>query len=205
MLDGVTDLLRLSEPRIALAGVGRKFQKPSVFRGTERGARTSNWRCGCTSGRSLRNSGPGAIHAGRSAWAEVLEEIGLTERAEAPAGILAHGQKQWLEIGMLLMQRPKLLMLDEPVAGMTDAETSHTADLVRRLRAPDRAILVIEHEHGLRRGNRRPRHRAPRGRADLRGPHGPTPARTSACGKSTWGATDAVDRHLPVATPTARP
>jgi urea transport system ATP-binding protein len=77
---------------------------------------------------------------------EVLAEIALTDRADAPAGILAHGQKQWLEIGMLLMQRPKLLMLDEPVAGMTDAETAHTADLVRRLRAPDRAILVIEHD-----------------------------------------------------------
>jgi urea transport system ATP-binding protein len=78
--------------------------------------------------------------------AEVLGEIGLKDRADTPAGILAHGQKQWLEIGMLLMQRPKLLMLDEPVAGMTEAETRHTADLVRRLRAPDRAILVIEHD-----------------------------------------------------------
>jgi len=145
VLDGVTDLLRLSEPRIALAGVGRKFQKPSVFEAL-----------------SVRENLELALRlhqrsilAELRAWrdprraervAEVLEEIGLTERAEAPAGILAHGQKQWLEIGMLLMQRPKLLMLDEPVAGMTDAETSHTADLVRRLRAPDRAILVIEHD-----------------------------------------------------------
>ena len=73
-------------------------------------------------------------------------EIGLQPQADAPAGTLAHGQKQWLEIGMLLMQRPKLLMLDEPVAGMTDEETRHTADLVRRLRAPERAVLVIEHD-----------------------------------------------------------
>ncbi|MEM1345799.1 MAG: ATP-binding cassette domain-containing protein, partial [Pseudomonadota bacterium] len=80
---------------------------------------------------------------------EVLGEIGLTEAAEALASTLAHGQKQWLEIGMLLMQRPKLLMLDEPVAGMTEQETAHTADLVRRLKSPDRAVLVIEHDMGF--------------------------------------------------------
>ncbi|MEL7349205.1 MAG: ATP-binding cassette domain-containing protein, partial [Pseudomonadota bacterium] len=81
-----------------------------------------------------------------SRMAEVLDEIGLGDAADRLAGTLAHGQKQWLEIGMLLMQRPKLLMLDEPVAGMTEQETAHTADLVRRLKAPDRAVLVIEHD-----------------------------------------------------------
>lgn len=145
VLDGHIDLLRLSEPRIALAGVGRKFQKPSVFEAL-------SVRENLELALRLR---PRSILSELRAWAdprraarveEVLEEIGLRSRASDPAGILAHGQKQWLEIGMLLMQRPKLLMLDEPVAGMTEAETAHTADLVRRLRAPDRAILVIEHD-----------------------------------------------------------
>jgi len=145
ILDGTVDLLRLSEPQIALAGVGRKFQKPSVFEAL-------TVRENLELALRLR---PRSILAELRGWGdprraarvtEVLGEIGLADRAAAPAGILAHGQKQWLEIGMLLMQRPKLLMLDEPVAGMTDAETAHTADLVRRLRAPDRAILVIEHD-----------------------------------------------------------
>lgn len=145
LLDGRIDLRRLSEPQIALAGVGRKFQKPSVFEAL-------SVRENLELALRLR---PRSILSELRDWAdprraarvdEVLSEIGLAERADAPAGILAHGQKQWLEIGMLLMQRPKLLMLDEPVAGMTDAETAHTADLVRRLRAPDRAILVIEHD-----------------------------------------------------------
>lgn len=145
VLDGIIDLLGLSEPQIALAGVGRKFQKPSVFE-----ALTVRENLGLAlrlHQRSILSELRGWSDPRRAARVdEVLDEIGLTDRADAPAGILAHGQKQWLEIGMLLMQRPKLLMLDEPVAGMTDAETAHTADLVRRLRAPDRAILVIEHD-----------------------------------------------------------
>lgn len=145
VLDGVTDLLRLSEPRIALAGVGRKFQKPSVFEALS--VRENLELALRLHQRSILAELRGWGDPRRAARvAEVLEEIRLTDRADAPAGTLAHGQKQWLEIGMLLMQRPKLLMLDEPVAGMTDAETGHTADLVRRLRAPDRAILVIEHD-----------------------------------------------------------
>lgn len=145
VLNGSTDLLRLSEPQIALAGVGRKFQKPSVFE-----ALTVRENLGLAlrlHQRSILGELRGWADPRRAARiAEVVAEIGLADRIDAPAGILAHGQKQWLEIGMLLMQRPRLLMLDEPVAGMTDAETAHTADLVRRLRAPDRAILVIEHD-----------------------------------------------------------
>jgi urea transport system ATP-binding protein len=145
LLDGRTDLLRLTEPQIALAGVGRKFQKPSVFEALS--VRENLELALRLRPRSILSELRGWGDPRRAARVDdVLEEIGLEARAEAPAGILAHGQKQWLEIGMLLMQRPKLLMLDEPVAGMTDAETSHTADLVRRLRAPDRAILVIEHD-----------------------------------------------------------
>lgn len=144
-LDGKTDLLSLDEPTIALAGVGRKFQCPSVFEALSVRENLET---------ALRLQ-PRSILAELRAWRdprrterveEVLAEIGLQAQAEAAAGTLAHGQKQWLEIGMLLMQRPKLLMLDEPVAGMTAEETRHTADLVRRLRAPERAVLVIEHD-----------------------------------------------------------
>jgi urea transport system ATP-binding protein len=144
-LDGRIDLLALDEPSIALAGVGRKFQKPSVFEAL-------SVRENLELALRLR---PKSILAELRNWVDperrarvqdVLDEIGLTAQADAPAAILAHGQKQWLEIGMLLMQRPKLLMLDEPVAGMTEDETRHTADLVRRLRSPDRAIMVIEHD-----------------------------------------------------------
>ncbi|MFT7059077.1 MAG: urea transport system ATP-binding protein [Pseudorhodobacter sp.] len=145
LLDGKIDLRKLSEPQIALAGVGRKFQKPSVF---EALSVSENLELALRlHTRSILAELRGWADPRRAARvAEVLGEIGLNDRADTPAGILAHGQKQWLEIGMLLMQRPKLLMLDEPVAGMTEAETRHTADLVRRLRAPDRAILVIEHD-----------------------------------------------------------
>jgi urea transport system ATP-binding protein len=145
LLDGGVDLLRLSEPAVALAGVGRKFQKPSVFEAlTVRENLAIALRL---KPRSILSELRGWSDPAREARVdEVLGEIGLAARADDPAGVLAHGQKQWLEIGMLLMQRPKLLMLDEPVAGMTEDETQHTADLVRRLRSPDRAILVIEHD-----------------------------------------------------------
>lgn len=144
-LDGRIDLLGMDESSIALAGVGRKFQKPSVFE-------TLSVRENLETALRLK---PSSILAEIRNWAdprralrveEVLEEIGLSTQANTPAGILAHGQKQWLEIGMLLMQRPKLLMLDEPVAGMTEEETRHTANLMRRLRSPERAVLVIEHD-----------------------------------------------------------
>jgi urea transport system ATP-binding protein len=144
-LDNRIDLIGMDEPAIALAGVGRKFQKPSVFEAL-------SVRDNLETALRLK---PRSILAEIRHWSdprraervtEVMDEIGLARLADKPAGILAHGQKQWLEIGMLLMQRPKLLMLDEPVAGMTEEETRHTADLVRRLRSPDRAVLVIEHD-----------------------------------------------------------
>jgi len=145
LLDGGVDLLRLSEPEIALAGVGRKFQKPSVFDALT--VRENLELALRLEPRSIRAEILNWADSRRaSRIAEVLNEIGLGDAADRLAGTLAHGQKQWLEIGMLLMQRPKLLMLDEPVAGMTEQETAHTADLVRRLKAPDRAVLVIEHD-----------------------------------------------------------
>jgi urea transport system ATP-binding protein len=145
LLDGRTDLTRMDEPGIALAGIGRKFQKPSVFEALtvrENLELALRLRPRSILAELRRWRDPArAVRAG-----EVLDEIGLADRADAEAGTLAHGQKQWLEIGMLLMQRPRLLMLDEPVAGMTPEETAHTAALIRRLRAPERAILVIEHD-----------------------------------------------------------
>ncbi|MAQ38456.1 MAG: ABC transporter ATP-binding protein [Thioclava sp.] len=145
VLDRRIDLLALDEPERALAGVGRKFQKPSVFQALS--VRENL-------GLALRLHA-GSLLAELRHWGdarrgercdEVLEEIGLADLADRPAGTLAHGQKQWLEIGMLLMQRPKLLMLDEPVAGMNRIETERTAELIGQLRAPERAILVIEHD-----------------------------------------------------------
>lgn len=138
MLGDRLDLTRISEAAIARAGVRRKFQKPSVFPAlTVR----ENLAIGC--GPELT---PG-LRAERIA--AVLGEVGLNPRAAVPAGALAHGEKQWLEIGMVLAAEPRLLLLDEPVAGLSDAETRRTAELIGRLRRPDRAILVIEHDMGF--------------------------------------------------------
>ncbi|MGH1574718.1 ATP-binding cassette domain-containing protein [Methylobacterium sp. P31] len=138
MLGDRLDLTQRSEAEIAKAGVRRKFQKPSVFPAlTVR----ENLEIGCGPALSPRDR-PARI-------ASVLGEIGLAPRAEVPAGALAHGEKQWLEIGMVLAAEPALLLLDEPVAGLSDAETAQTAALIRALRRPDRAILVIEHDMGF--------------------------------------------------------
>ncbi|MGU3287572.1 ATP-binding cassette domain-containing protein [Methylobacterium mesophilicum] len=135
MLGDSIDLTKCSEAEIARAGVRRKFQKPSVFPAlTVR----ENIEMGC---------GPAWKARARVARvAAVLDEIGLAPRAAVQAGALAHGEKQWLEIGMVLAAEPALLLLDEPVAGLSDAETAQTAALIRDLRRPDRAILVIEHD-----------------------------------------------------------
>jgi urea transport system ATP-binding protein len=129
------DLTRCSEAEIARAGVRRKFQKPSVFPAlTVR----ENLALGC---------GPDCPARARPArLAQALAETGLEGRAGVPAGALAHGEKQWLEIGMVLASEPRVLLLDEPVAGLSDDETARTAELIGALRRPDRAILVIEHD-----------------------------------------------------------
>ena len=132
--DGL-DLTKRSEAEIARAGVRRKFQKPSVFPAlTVR----ENLSLGCGPDCPTRD------RAGRLASA--LSETGLEARADTLAGALAHGEKQWLEIGMVLASAPRVLLLDEPVAGLSDAETARTAELIGALRRPDRAILVIEHD-----------------------------------------------------------
>ena len=137
------DLTKLSECRIAELGVGRKFQRPTVFNGHtvyENCELALRGRKGVWSALFTRRS-----PAERARIAEVLEIIGLKDQAKREAGLLSHGQKQWLEIGMLLAQDPKVLLVDEPVAGMTHAEMERTAELLRGL-AGKHTIVVVEHD-----------------------------------------------------------
>jgi urea transport system ATP-binding protein len=143
---GDTDLTRLDEPAIARLGIGRKFQRPTVF---EPLSVHDNVLLALNGDRS-----PGFALLARETAAERsrLEEILLTTRLVAErarrAAELSHGQKQWLEIGMLLAQDPKLLLIDEPVAGMTDAETVATAELLREINLT-RSVVVVEHDMGF--------------------------------------------------------
>ena len=140
---GEADLTRMDEATIANLGIGRKFQKPTVFdaltvfENLELALKSPRGPLAC-----LRWVLTGQAKARIEA---TLEETGLTDRAADRAGILSHGQRQWLEIGMLLMQDPDLLLVDEPVAGMTDQETEHTAALLRRI-AGGRSVVVVEHD-----------------------------------------------------------
>jgi urea transport system ATP-binding protein len=137
------DLLSMSEPQIARAGIGRKFQKPTVF---EHLTVAENLELALAGPRTFwRVLRARLTPAGRDRMDAVLVTTGLTERRDALAGILGHGQKQWLEIGMLLMQDPKLLLVDEPVAGMTPQETERTAELLVSL-AGTHSVVVVEHD-----------------------------------------------------------
>jgi len=141
--DGDNDLTRLDEAEIANLGIGRKFQRPTVF---ENLTVFDNLELAQKSPRgtweTLRATLTGEL---RDAIAQTLEIIGLKGREAARAGSLSHGQKQWLEIGMLLIQDQRLLLLDEPVAGMTDRETEATAELILGL-AGERTLIVVEHD-----------------------------------------------------------
>jgi urea transport system ATP-binding protein len=138
-----TDLLRLSEPEIVAAGIGRKFQKPTVF---EQLTVIENLELALAGGRSFLKTLRARVTAAQQKRIdEVLDIIGLAELRGAPGRILAHGQKQWLEIGMLLMQNPELLLVDEPVAGMTPQEIDRTAQLLLSL-AGEHSIVVVEHD-----------------------------------------------------------
>jgi urea transport system ATP-binding protein len=137
------DLTKLSEPEIAHAGIGRKFQKPSVY---ENHSVFENLEIAMKTDKGVWHSLFTRLTSEqKDRIAATLELVNLTEQAYRPAGLLSHGQKQWLEIGMLLMQEPQLLLLDEPVAGMTDQETEHTAELLQSL-AGERSIVVVEHD-----------------------------------------------------------
>jgi urea transport system ATP-binding protein len=143
VFDGVYNLTELDETEIAELGIGRKFQKPTVFDShtvfdnlelalkSDRRVRTTLW---------WRDT-PGK----RQRIDEILDTIRLTALRNRVAGSLSHGQKQWLEIGMLLAQDPKLLLVDEPVAGMTDVETQQTAELLREINR-EHTVVVVEHD-----------------------------------------------------------
>ena len=143
LFDGTYDLTRLDETEIANLGIGRKFQKPTVF---DMHTVENNIRLALKEDRRVRAT---------LFWRDTREEdervaailktvrlIGLRDRV---AGSLSHGQKQWLEIGMLLAQEPKLLLVDEPVAGMTDVETHETAELLKEINK-ERTVVVVEHD-----------------------------------------------------------
>ena len=137
------DLTRLSEPEIAHIGVGRKFQKPTIF---ENHTVFENLELAMkTDKRVWRSLLAQLDSAAGDRIAETLQLIRLAAHADRLAGLLSHGQKQWLEIGMLLMQEPKLLLLDEPVAGMTDEETERTGELFLSL-AGKHSLVVVEHD-----------------------------------------------------------
>ena len=136
-------LLSMSEAQIARAGVGRKFQRPTVFED-----------------QTVFDNLLLALKKDRSPWSVLFyrrtaedegrvealaAEVGLSDQIRRIAGELSHGQKQWLEIGMLLAQEPRLLLVDEPAAGMTPAEREHTTDLLREA-AKTRAVVVVEHD-----------------------------------------------------------
>jgi urea transport system ATP-binding protein len=143
VFDGAHDLTRLDETEIAELGIGRKFQKPTVFdshtvfdnlelalKADRRVGTTLWWR---------------ETQSERRRIDEILDTIRLTAVRDRIAGSLSHGQKQWLEIGMLLAQDPKLLLVDEPVAGMTDVETQQTAELLKEINR-EHTVVVVEHD-----------------------------------------------------------
>jgi urea transport system ATP-binding protein len=143
LFEGSHDLTALDEAAIAELGIGRKFQTPTVF---EMHSVEDNILLALKENRS-----PFATLLSRRTAQErerieaLLERVRLTAHRHRKAGELSHGQKQWLEIGMLLAQQPKLLLIDEPAAGMTDQETADTADLLRDI-AKTQAVIVVEHD-----------------------------------------------------------
>ena len=143
LFGGVSDLTKLDETQIAELGIGRKFQKPTVF---EMHTVEDNILLALKADRKVR----GTLFWTETAEAEtrinsILEIVRLKPVRERVAGSLSHGQKQWLEIGMLLAQEPKLLLVDEPVAGLTDAETQQTAELLKEINR-DKTVIVVEHD-----------------------------------------------------------
>jgi urea transport system ATP-binding protein len=141
-----TDLTKMDEPSIAALGIGRKFQKPTVF---EPLSVWDNLLLALAGDRSPRFSMFARQTAEEKSRIEgILETTRLTDQRGRRSADLSHGQKQWLEIGMLLAQEPQLLLVDEPVAGMTDAETEQTAILLREINKT-RSVVVVEHDMGF--------------------------------------------------------
>ncbi|MDA1128570.1 MAG: urea ABC transporter ATP-binding protein UrtD [Chloroflexi bacterium] len=140
--DGRLDLSRQAEHSVVKLGIGRKFQTPTVYNSLSvyQNLETSERFCSRIIGmfRSLSQERSQLIN-------ETLKLTGLVDRADQNAGVLSHGERQWLEIGMLLVQEPKLLLLDEPVAGMTRRERDRTGELLQEI-AKQRSVLVVEHD-----------------------------------------------------------
>jgi urea transport system ATP-binding protein len=144
-----TDLSKLRDYEISNLGIGRKFQTPTVF---EKHTVRENLELSLKGNRGVWSTlFPKLQPKDREKIDATLERVGLAERAGWKAGLLSHGQKQWLEIGMLIMQDPKLLLLDEPVAGMSDEETAKTGELILSI-AKDRSVMVVEHDMEFVRG-----------------------------------------------------
>ncbi|MEM1341387.1 MAG: urea ABC transporter ATP-binding protein UrtD [Pseudomonadota bacterium] len=136
-------LLKMSEAAIAQMGIGRKFQRPTVF---EDQSVRDNLRMSLKKPRGPIAALLDSISEVDTARiAELAQETGLEDHLDERAGTLSHGQKQWLEIGMLLAQDPQLLLVDEPAAGMTNEERVHTTDLLKRV-AANHAVIVVEHD-----------------------------------------------------------
>mgnify|MGYP001826699409 CR=1 FL=1 len=143
VFDDLHDLTKLDETEIADLGVGRKFQKPTVFEGH---TVADNVRLALAGERTVWSALFGARDRSEDTVIDaILQRVRLIEHRNRPAGDLSHGQKQWLEIAMLLAQDPKLLLVDEPVAGMTDAETDDTASLLRDI-SQTHSVVVVEHD-----------------------------------------------------------
>jgi len=141
--EGSRSLIGMSESEIASLGIGRKFQKPTVFEAQtvrENLAMALKNPRGVFSVLLYRKTSKGAARI-----EEIADEINLANHLTRPAGELSHGQKQWLEIGMLLAQSPRLLLVDEPAAGMTAHEREHTTDILKKA-AQTRAVIVVEHD-----------------------------------------------------------
>ncbi|PZA09097.1 urea ABC transporter ATP-binding protein UrtD [Rhodopseudomonas palustris] len=144
VFDGTVDLTKLDETEIAKLGIGRKFQKPTVF---ESQTIEDNLMLALNVDHSVRGTLFWRRSSDESERIErVLDVIRLRDARDRLAGSLSHGQKQWLEIGMLLAQDPKVLLVDEPVAGMTDVETQQTAELLREINSHDKTVMVVEHD-----------------------------------------------------------
>jgi urea transport system ATP-binding protein len=140
------DLTKMTEYEIAHAGIGRKFQRPTVF---EHHTVFENLELAMKMDKRVKTTLFARLNSEQiDKIDEILKLIRLNGSEHRPAGLLSHGQKQWLEIGMLLMQEPQLLLLDEPVAGMSDAETARTAELLNELRGKH-SIMVVEHDMGF--------------------------------------------------------
>jgi urea transport system ATP-binding protein len=143
IFDGNQDLTRLDETEIAELGIGRKFQKPTLF---DMHTVEDNIRLALKSDRRVRATLTWhESHEESARINTILETTRLAPLRNRIAGSLSHGQKQWLEIGMLLAQDPKLLLVDEPAAGMTDTETRQTAELLKEINR-DRTVVVVEHD-----------------------------------------------------------